>query len=212
MYSDYAAKLQNALSAPVGGILEEISEILFDARNNGQNIFVFGNGGSGSLATHMAADLGKLTALDLKEGPTKISNGRLKITSLCDNSCWVTAISNDIDYRDVFLEQLKHFLEPRDVVIAISGSGSSENVVRALHYAKRRGASTIGFTGNRQSSAAMGKYCKILLSAPVQMMEQIEDLHVIYHHILARMLLEKIQCKSERSKYSCATEKLTGVD
>jgi D-sedoheptulose 7-phosphate isomerase len=118
---------------------------------------------------------------------------RLSIMSLNDNAAWMTALGNDVAYEDVFLEQLKNHLKPGDVVLAISGSGGSPNVLRALDYARALGATVLGFTGRQAKADEMRRRCDVCVQAPATMMEQIEDLHVVYHHVVTRMLYERVK-------------------
>lgn len=173
--------------------IKKAAEALVDAYINQTNIYVFGNGACAALASHMAGDLGKISALDLGQGPSVVSMKRLKITSLTDNNAWITALGNDVSYNDIFLEQLKTFLSPGDLVIGLSGSGSSTNVIRALQYANTIGAKVLSLTSTRDSAETIRKISDICIASPSTMMEQIEDFHVMFHHILARLLRDSIE-------------------
>jgi D-sedoheptulose 7-phosphate isomerase len=140
----------------------------------------------------MACDLGKGTAHDLGEGPQPGRFRRLRIQSLADNVALLTAYSNDLSYEDVYVEQLKTLLAPGDVAIGISGSGGSPNVLRALAYARSAGAVTIGFTGSQATSVLLCQLCDIAVQAPLMMMEQIEDIHVMLHHAITVCLRQRI--------------------
>jgi D-sedoheptulose 7-phosphate isomerase len=191
MLASYVAKLQQGLSVLPLLELEQVTELLFQAILNNRKVFVFGNGGSGATATHMAADIGKLTALDFGKGTGVIPKHRLRIFCLNENTAWMTAISNDLDFGDVFLEQLKNVLDSGDIVIAFSGSGCSPNVLRALDYALVKCATTVCFTSCRKSAEEARARSNICVQAPTEMMEQIEDIHLIFHHMIARNLLNK---------------------
>ena len=188
------------LSTAVAGIqreqLDDVAAVFLDAWRRAGTVYTLGNGGSASLASHMAADLGKNTARDLGTGPEEQAARRLRVVCLADNNALITALGNDIDYSDIFVEQLKILLTPSDVVLAVSGSGTSPNVVRALRYARSVGATTVGLTGARSSSAHMIELSDHVLIAPTEMMEQIEDLHVIYNHVLAVHLRALIAAES----------------
>jgi D-sedoheptulose 7-phosphate isomerase len=162
-----------------------VAQTLLDAWRRGATVYTLGNGGSASLASHMATDLGKNTAPDLGRGPQAPAAKRLRVVSLTDNTALLTALGNDVSYRDVFVEQLKAALAPADVVVAISGSGASPNVLAALDYARAVGATTVGLTGARASSAAMASRCDLVVAVPTETMEQIEDLHTVVNHVLA---------------------------
>jgi len=172
--------------------LVKVVDRLYEAFASEHTIFTFGNGASAALASHMATDMGKLTSLDFGTGPVPRTVKRLRIASLCDNSAWLTAIGNDLAYEDVFLEQLKNQLVAGDVVIGISGSGGSPNVLKALRYARASGAFCIAFTGAQPKAANIEPLTDVLIRAPLTMMEQIEDLHVVYHHIITRQLFDRI--------------------
>ena len=165
--------------------IHRVAELLMLAWRTGASVYTLGNGGSAALASHMACDLAKNTSPDLGTGPGEKGGQRLRVTSLTDNSALMSALGNDIDYADIFVEQLKPVLGPSDIVLGISGSGTSPNVLRALQYARTVGATTIGFTGSRASAAPMLELSDVPVTAPVEIMEQIEDLHVVINHVLA---------------------------
>lgn len=165
--------------------IQRVAELLMGVWRSGATVYTLGNGGSASLASHMAADLAKNTSPDLGTGPDEKAGQRLRVMSLTDNSALVSALGNDIEYGDIFVEQLKPVLGPDDVVLGISGSGTSPNVLRALRYARTVGATTIGFTGSRATSAPMLELSDVVMTVPSEVMEQIEDLHVVVNHVLA---------------------------
>ncbi|HIQ22209.1 MAG TPA: SIS domain-containing protein [Planctomycetes bacterium] len=122
-----------------------LAEGIWRAWEDGQFIFVFGNGGSGATASHFAEDLAKnaLRQEDLHDA----SKRRPRVMSLTDNTPWITAIANDLGCEEIFLQQLMQYGRPGDVVIAISGSGNSPNVLAAVDWANRQGLVTFGLTG-----------------------------------------------------------------
>ena len=169
--------------------IARLATLLDSARFDGRRVYVLGNGACAALAAHLVTDLGKATAIDLGSGPdTRPAPGRLRVHSLADNAAYISALGNDVAFDDVFLEQVKNLVETGDIVIGLSGSGASPNVVRALAYAQLIGATTVGFTSTRASSAAMRHHCDVCLSAPVDGMEAIEDVHVALHHAAALAL------------------------
>jgi D-sedoheptulose 7-phosphate isomerase len=184
----YAAALQQALKQTDFVEIERAVQVIEAAFRQELQVFAFGNGASAALASHMATDAGKL--LVCNDGPGR--RKRLRIQSLNDNSAWLTAIGNDIGYADVFAEQLANYLRSGDVVIGISGSGSSPNVLRAMEFAKAGGATLVGLTSIRGSADALANLCDVCLRAPLEMMEQIEDLHVAYHHMIVRRVYDLI--------------------
>ena len=120
-------------------IITKITNLLIKTRDKGKNIYVMGNGGSGSTASHFVSDL-------LKTAITQ-GNKRFSAISLVDNIPVLLAWSNDSSYEEIFVEQLRNLLSKGDVVIAFSGSGKSKNVIKAFKFAKKNGAYCIGFTG-----------------------------------------------------------------
>ncbi|MCA9216331.1 MAG: SIS domain-containing protein [Planctomycetales bacterium] len=134
-------ELDNVDQAP----MKRWSDLIYEAWENGKFVYVFGNGGSGTTATHMTEDLGKssLRESDLHDESKK----RLKIMSLTDNLGWILAVGNDLCYEDIFVQQLMNYGQEGDLVLAISGSGNSENVLRAVDWANRHGLKTFGISG-----------------------------------------------------------------
>ncbi len=158
--------------------LDRILEILDKGRANGRHVFLFGNGGSGSTASHFACDLGKGTV-----GPAR---PRFKVTALNDNLPTLTAYANDVGYDAVFSEPLIALAEPGDIAIGFSGSGNSPNVLRAMEAAHRHGLVTIGFTGFE--GGKLKDLVEIEVNVPSQVMGQIEDMHLALAHALCEML------------------------
>ncbi len=154
--------------------IEKIINLLIKKRDAGNKIFTVGNGGSASTASHFVSDL-------LKTSITK-KNKRFKAISLVDNLPVILAWANDTSYDGIFEEQLKNLISKNDVVIAFSGSGKSENVVKALRFAKRNGAICIGFTG--MQGGYFPKLCDICCAVPSNNMLIIESTHVILCHCL----------------------------
>src|SRR5262249_31180904 len=138
-----------------------ITELLMNAYDNGRMIFVFGNGGSAALASHLACDLGK--------GTVNGSGKRFRILSLTDNVPMMTAWANDVHYEDIFAQQLENYVKPDDVAFAISGSGNSQNVLKALQAARRAGAVTIGLGGFK--GGRMKELCDQCLVVPCDNMQ-----------------------------------------
>ncbi|MER3457737.1 MAG: phosphoheptose isomerase, partial [Chloroflexota bacterium] len=135
----YFHELGEALAALPHAPIEAMLDILQQARLEGRTIFIVGNGGSASTASHFACDLGKNTVMP--------GVPRFRVTALTDNMEVFSALANDLGYENVFAEQLANLLHPGDVVIAISTSGNSPNVLKAVEFARTQGATTIGWTG-----------------------------------------------------------------
>jgi D-sedoheptulose 7-phosphate isomerase len=153
------------------------------AYENGRTIFLFGNGGSAALASHMACDLGKGTA--------PASGKRLRAVALTDNVALITAWSNDARYEDIFAEQLENLLQPGDVACAISASGNSSNILAALGFARRVGAVTAGMAGFQ--GGKMKALCDVCVVVPSDNMQIIEDLHLSIAHSVFRVVRHEIQ-------------------
>ena len=158
--------------------INDICNQLLNARNKRKNIFVFGNGGSGSTASHFVSDLLK-TAIVKKEK-------RFKAISLTDNVPVILAWSNDVSYDDVFIEQLKNHFSKGDILIGFSGSGNSKNIIKSLKFGKENNAYCIGFTG--KSGGKMNKFCDICLKVPSQDMLTIESQHVVICHCIISII------------------------
>jgi D-sedoheptulose 7-phosphate isomerase len=161
--------------------IQTIIDILAEARGNQRTIFLMGNGGSGSTASHMANDLIKNTIQPDKP--------RLKVIALTDNMPIILAIANDWDYSRIFVEQLIPLAQPGDVLLALSGSGNSPNIIKAIDWASENGLKTIGLTG--RDGGQLKDKAELALIVPTQSMAQIEDIHLILSHIFYLGLLEQ---------------------
>ncbi len=188
-HARYLADLKAILDNLPLGQVKRGADILFNAYQTDHTVFIFGNGGSAALASHMAADFGKGTHLP---GPASLGGvKRLKVLSVTDNVPMLTAWANDSSYENVFAEQIENFIKAADVAFAISGSGNSPNVLRALELARRLGAVTLGLTG------CGGGKMKALLDCPIVVpsnhMQQVEDAHLVLAHLLFLDLKARIQ-------------------
>jgi D-sedoheptulose 7-phosphate isomerase len=150
------------------------------ARAEGRTIFVCGNGGSASTASHFACDIVK--------GASYNRDARFRIMALTDSLPTMTAYSNDVSYECVFCEQLKNFAQPGDLAMAISGSGNSPNVLRAVDYANSLGCKTIGLTG--RDGGKLGPMAKLNIQVPVPHMGRIEDAHMIVCHMIGYYFMD----------------------
>lgn len=160
--------------------VERAIEMLAQARDEGRRIFTCGNGGSASAASHFATDMVK--------GASYGREKRFRIMALTDSLPTLTAYSNDVNYECVFVEQLKNFAEPGDVVMAISGSGNSPNVLRAIEYAKSIGCRTIALSG--RDGGKLGPLADINLQVSHPHMGRIEDAHLIMLHMIGYYFME----------------------
>ena len=179
----YFDELQRVVARLSHERIDHMADALVNAYDSGRVVYTFGNGGSASLASHLACDLGKGTAY---------CNGgkRFRVLALTDNLPTLTAWANDSSYEDIFSEQLRTFVQPHDVAFAISGSGNSKNVVNALHVARETGATTLGITGFE--GGQMKSLCDICLVVPSSNMQVIEDLHLATAHSIFRMVYSRI--------------------
>jgi D-sedoheptulose 7-phosphate isomerase len=139
--TDYLARVGRALADLDTGQVETLSALIEDRWRGGRFVFIAGNGGSGANASHLCEDLAKCTLRDFQ------SQKRLKVLSLTDNTPWITAVANDLSYQDIFAEQLRNLGSEGDLLIAISGSGNSPNILRAVDWANGHGLATVGVTG-----------------------------------------------------------------
>ncbi len=179
----YFDELQRVMISFSKDGIEKIADTLVRAYDAGRTVYLCGNGGSAALASHFACDLGKGTAY---------CNGgkRLRALSLTDNLPTLTAWANDSSYEDVFSEQLRNFVQPGDVALAISGSGNSKNVLNALQVARGAGAATVGISGFQ--GGEMKSLCDICVMVPSNNMQIIEDLHLAIAHSIFRIVYSRI--------------------
>ena len=168
--------------------VDQMVEVLMQAYEESRMIYLFGNGGSAALASHFACDLGK--------GAANGSGKRFQVLAFTDNIPMMTAWANDSSYEDVFAEQLMNFVRPNDIAFAISGSGKSPNVLKALKAAREAGAFTIGLTGFQGGD--MKHLCDLCLIIPSENMQVIEDLHLSVTHAVFTALRARI-CLQNRA-------------
>ena len=187
----YFEELQRVVIGISHDGLNQIADILVKANESGRMVYLFGNGGSASLASHLACDLGKGTAY--------CSGGkRFRVLALTDNLPTLTAWANDSSYEDVFSEQLRSFVQPHDVAFGISGSGNSKNVLNALQVAREAGATTVGISGFE--GGTMKALCEICVVVPSDNMQIIEDVHLAMAHSIFRI----VYCRMSRKTLTAA--------
>lgn len=169
--------------------LPNVQKILFlleQTYRSGHRIFIMGNGGSAATASHFALDLAKNTIMP--------GAPRLKAISLTDHVPLITAWSNDTAYEHIFAEQLANMIEPGDIVIGISTSGNSRNVINALRLAKEARAHTVGFLGAK--GGKIKNIVDVYVLAPGQNIEQEEDAHIILAHVITRHMREVVHSQT----------------
>ena len=163
--------------------VEKVLEIIYEAYREGKQVFIMGNGGSAATASHFACDLSKGTIVEGKS--------RFKVISLNDNMPLITALSNDFGYERVFIEHLMNLISEKDVVIGITASGNSENILQAVDYARGKRAITVGFIG-----FGGGKLKEMVdehITVSSMSYEQVENIHLILSHAIAKYFRERFE-------------------
>ena len=184
---DYLARVRDEIGRLDARAVENVSDVIERAYDAGRFVFIIGNGGSGANASHLCEDLAKCTLVDFED------QKRLKVLSLTDNTAGIMAWANDEGYERIFLEQLKNLASPGDVLIAISGSGNSPNILRAVEWANANGLETVGFTGfSGGKLQAMGAHN---LHVGIDDMGIVESLHQVVFHWLIDDLHRRFAAK-----------------
>lgn len=189
---DYASKYLDEMETVVRSIsrprVRAVVDRLYDAWQMRRTVYIIGNGGSASTASHMMNDLNKMTSFP--------GTPRFRAIALTDNMPLITAVGNDIDYSDIFVEPLRNLLTPADVLIAISGSGNSENVIRAARYAREIGATVIGLCG--MPGSRLCEAADDFVTIEAGSICQQEDGHLMLNHAIALTLRERISASVMR--------------
>jgi D-sedoheptulose 7-phosphate isomerase len=180
----YLKKLTGLLQTIEPKEVEKAGLLLTAAREEGRQVFLCGNGGSAALASHLAVDLGK--------GCSRNRDKRFRVLSLTDNVPWMTALSNDISYEDVFVEQLRNYAQKGDVLFAISSSGNSKNVLKAVQYANQTGCETIGCSGF--AGGKLKEMVKHHIHVKSEHMGLIEDGQMVVGHMLVYAFMDAEGC------------------
>ena len=174
MINDYLKKEVEIIQSLDTNSINNAVNLLLDVFEAENNIYIFGNGGSSATASHYANDFNK--------GISEYTDKKFRFICLNDNVPTVMAIANDIGFEEVFRFQIKGRILPGDVVIGISGSGNSMNVINAVEYAKEKGNRIIGITGF--DGGKLIKLCDVSLHVPVNSMQITEDIHMIFDHLI----------------------------
>ena len=161
-------------------LVADLASRLETARQNEGQIFVCGNGGSAASASHLANDLGK--------GASQDRSPRFRVISLTDNIPWISAVANDYDYDQVFVEQLRNYGRSGDLLLAISGSGNSPNVINAVRWANRKGIDTVGITG--RSGGDLSECARHVIRVDSSHMGHIEEAHFLILHLVSYYFME----------------------
>jgi len=177
---DYLVKLSETIGYIDRTPIKKYIEILIRTLNRGKSIYIFGNGGSATTASHITCDLNKTASYGFSK--------RFRAICLNDNIATIMAYANDFEegFDSVFKELLKNFLKKGDIAIGISGSGNSENIVRAISYAKEQGNFTIGFCGF--DGGWLKKNADLVIYIPINDMQITEDLHLAINHMAIQSL------------------------
>jgi D-sedoheptulose 7-phosphate isomerase len=182
---NYISILQQTIDQLPTQVIADVVDVLQNAREQGNHVFIMGNGGSASTASHFVCDLAKNTrCADLPH---------FKVIGLTDNMAIFSAYANDEGYENVFSQQLVNLIQPNDVVIAISASGNSNNVINAIEEAQKHNVTTIGFTGF--DGGRLGQMVKINIHVKSSIIEHVEDIHLILEHIIVKTIKERTQSK-----------------
>ncbi|QTH42277.1 SIS domain-containing protein [Cohnella sp. LGH] len=172
----------NTLRALDINAINDAIRLILETYEKGNTIYIFGNGGSSATASHYQNDFNK--------GISEYTEKKFNFYCLNDNVATVMAIANDIGFEEVFRFQLRGRIKPGDLVMAISGSGNSKNVINAVEYAKEQGNQIIGLTGF--DGGKLRKLSDISLHAPIQSMQVTEDIHMILDHLIMAVLSERM--------------------
>lgn len=184
---NYISLLQQTIDQLPRQLIVDVVDVLQTARLQGNGVFIMGNGGSASTASHFVCDLAKNTRCD--------DLPHFKVIGLSDNMAIFSAYANDEGYESVFANQLASFVQPNDVVIAISASGNSKNVINAIEEAQKHGAMTIGFTGF--DGGRLGQMVNINIHVKSNIIEHVEDIHLMLEHMVVKTLKERARLNAK---------------
>jgi D-sedoheptulose 7-phosphate isomerase len=194
--SDFAKDYLNGLKGVLDRLplkpIDEIIRVIEQARDEGRQIFVIGNGGSAATASHMMNDLCKGTLGHKGDAPWP----RLRVIALTDNVSLMTAWANDTDFNHIFSEPLKNLAQRGDVLVAISASGNSPNIIAAVEAAKQIGVTVLGLAGF--TGGKLSKMADVSLIVPSDGYGPVEDIHMILDHIITSYLYEKLKATHSR--------------
>ena len=179
-FKEYRNRIDEILNTVQIEKLVETIELIISTFKSGNTLYVCGNGGSAATATHMQADFSFFTRYFTKFRP--------KVRALTDNAAMLTAVGNDTSFDDIFVEQLKGHFQSGDILICISASGNSENVIRAANYANENGGTSIGFVGFEGGKLLNTANISLFTPNPKGDYGPIEDVHMIFNHLIVNYL------------------------
>ena len=193
----YWHELASTIQAMPFDMLTKAAELLLDCYRRGSTVFMLGNGGSAATASHFACDLAK--------GTQVIGLPAFRVISLSDNVPLMSAWANDTNYDRIFAEQLATLVRPEDIVIAISASGNSPNILAAARMARQSDAITIALTG--QHGGKLSRLADFTIYVPSQSIEQVEDAHLVIAHSLCVVLREQLRTEAVLREVDCSVLK-----
>ena len=189
----YISTLHQTIDQLPQNLIAEVIDILHNARMRGNQVFIMGNGGSASTASHFVCDLAKNTRHD--------DLPHFRVVGLTDNMAIFSAYANDEGYASVFSQQLANLIRPNDVVIGISASGNSQNVLNAIEEARKHdGVTTIGFTGF--DGGRLGQMVHINIHVKSNIIEHVEDIHLMLEHMIVKTMKDQAYSAKPVAKYS----------
>jgi len=190
----YWHELASIMQAMPFDTLTKAAELLLDCYRRGSTVFMLGNGGSAATASHFACDLAK--------GTQAAGLPAFRVVSLSDNVPLMTAWANDTNYERIFAEQLVTLIRPADIVIAISASGNSPNILAAARMARQSDAITLALTG--QDGGKLSRLADFTIYVPSQSIEQVEDAHLVIAHSLCVVLREHLRTEAVLREVDCS--------
>ena len=196
--SEYLGRLETEIGRVDPADLDRWADHLYRAWEKEKFVYIMGNGGSGTTASHMSEDLGKSTLRpgDLQDESTK----RLKVISLTDNVGWIMAVGNDVSYEQIFVQQLMNYGQPGDLVIAISGSGNSPNILAAVQWANRHGLISFGLTG--YNGGKLKQMQQDGLHVALDDMGMVESIHLCLFHWVLNDVFARINSEGRYAEVS----------
>jgi D-sedoheptulose 7-phosphate isomerase len=195
----YLVQLQDVVANLPTDLIDRVIAILLESARQGNKVFIFGNGGSASTASHFACDLAK---------NTQVSGApRFRVIGLTDNMALMTAWANDTAFDNIFAAQLSPLVEPGDVVIGISCSGNSANILKAMEVARQHSAITIGFTGDQ--GGQLKQMVDVCIQVPSPRIEQQEDAHLILEHCICAAVRAELTSTPAQTMMISTQEVLT---
>lgn len=181
--TNYLSELKRALDALDLSAVQQAREWVGQVRGEGRQLFLCGNGGSAATASHLANDLGKGASYG------RPAAQRFRVIALTDNVPWMTALANDVGYEHIFAEQLRNLGQAGDLLIAISGSGNSPNVLNAVTVARQQGLRSIGWCGFGGGKLAAMVDLPVVVDS--HHMGRVEDVHAILMHLVCYYFMER---------------------